>query len=157
MEYFTLARVIHVLAVIIWIGGVSMVTTVIIPSIKRLKNKEDKIDTFERLEGRFSFQAKIATVLTAISGFYMTYLIDGWSRFLELRFWWMHGMVLVWLIFTMILFVFEPLLLHRIFREYATKNPHKTFEIMHRAHWVLLIVSLLTTAGAVAGSYGWFF
>ncbi len=37
MEYFTLARIIHVLAVVLWIGGVAMVTTVIIPSIKKLK------------------------------------------------------------------------------------------------------------------------
>ena len=34
MEYFTLARVLHVLAVILWIGGVAMVTTVIIPAVK---------------------------------------------------------------------------------------------------------------------------
>ena len=31
-----------------------------------------------------------------------------------------------------------------------------TTEIMHRHNWVLLIISLITTAGAVAGSHGWF-
>ena len=41
MEYFTLARVIYVIAVILWIGGVAMVTTVIIPAIKKLKSKEE--------------------------------------------------------------------------------------------------------------------
>ena len=40
METFTLARVIHVIAVILWIGGVAMVTTVIIPAVKKLKSKE---------------------------------------------------------------------------------------------------------------------
>ena len=46
MEYLTLARVIHVLAIVLWIGGVSMVTTVLIPAIKRMKSKEEQIETF---------------------------------------------------------------------------------------------------------------
>ena len=58
---FTLARVLHIIAVLIWIGGVSMVTTVIIPTIKNLKSKEDQIKTFEQIEGRFAVQAKITT------------------------------------------------------------------------------------------------
>jgi len=33
MESYILARVIHVIAVILWIGGVAMVTTVIIPAV----------------------------------------------------------------------------------------------------------------------------
>ncbi|GAL77525.1 hypothetical protein JCM19274_5238 [Algibacter lectus] len=48
METFTLARVIHVIAVILWIGGVSMVTTVIIPAVKKLKSKEDQIKLLKR-------------------------------------------------------------------------------------------------------------
>ena len=157
MEYFTFARVIHVLAIVMWIGGVSMVTTVIIPAIKKLKNKEEQIETFERLEGRFSLQAKITTLLTAISGFYMMFELNAWSRLLDLTFWWMHAMILVWLIFTIVLFVLEPFFLHKLFRKYAQKDPGKAFRIMHRAHWVLLLLSLITIFGAVAGSHGWYF
>lgn len=157
METYAFARVIHVIAVILWIGGVAMVTTVIIPAVKRLKSKEDQIKTFEQIEGRFAIQAKITTLLTGISGFYMLYVLDAWDRYLDYKFWWIHAMTLVWILFTLILYVLEPLLLHRIFKEYAHKNPKKTFNIMHRAHWFLLILSLITTAGAVAGSHGWFF
>ena len=81
MEYFTLARVIHVLAVILWIGGVAMVTTVIIPAVKIMKAKEEQIETFEKIEGRFALQAKITTLITGLSGFYMLYAIDGWERY----------------------------------------------------------------------------
>lgn len=157
MEYFTFARVIHVLAVVMWIGGVSMVTTVIIPAVKNLKSKEEQIETFERLEGRFSLQAKITTLLTAISGFYMMYELNAWSRLLDLGFWWIHAMILVWLIFTIVLFVLEPFFLHKLFRKYAEKDPGKAFLIMHRAHWLLLLLSLITIFGAVAGSHGWYF
>ena len=157
METYALARVIHVLAVILWIGGVAMVTTVIIPSVKRLKSKEDQIQTFEQIEGRFALQAKITTLLTGLSGFYMLYVLDAWDRYLDSTYWWIHAMTLVWIIFTLILYVLEPLLLHRVFKTYAEKNPKKTFNIMHRAHWFLLVLSLITTAGAVAGSHGWYF
>ena len=157
MEYFTLARIIHVIAVILWIGGVSMVTTVLIPAIKKMKSKEERIATFEMIEGKFAIQAKITTLLTGLSGFYMLYALDGWNRYLDYKFWWIHAMTLVWILFTLILYVLEPLVLHKLFKKYANENPEKTFGIMHRLHWVLLIISLITTAGAVAGSHGWFF
>lgn len=157
MEYYVLARVIHVIAVIMWIGGVAMVTTVIIPAVKRMKSKDDQINTFEQIEGKFAIQAKITTLLTGLSGFYMIYAIDGWDRYLDLKFWWLHAMTLVWILFTLVLYVLEPLVLHRLFKTYAEKNPKKTFSIMHRVHWILLILSLITTAGVVAGSHGWFF
>ncbi|WP_196890419.1 hypothetical protein [Aureivirga marina] len=157
MHDLTLARIIHIVAVVVWIGGVYMVTTVIIPAIKRMKIKENKIDTFEKIEGRFSNHAKVATLLTAITGFYMIYKLNAWDRFESIRFWWMHAMVIIWLIFTLILFFLEPFLLHKIFKKFAQENPEKTFNIMHRAHWVLLILSIITIIGAIAGSHGWYF
>lgn len=157
MEYLTLARIIHVVAIIIWIGGVAMVTMVIIPAIQRMKSKEEQIETFETIEGRFAGIAKVATVLAALTGFYMLYALQGWNRLLMPEYWWIHGMILVWLAFTVVLFILEPLVLHRLFREYAAKNPARTFVIMHRFHWILLLLSILVTIGAVAGSHGLFF
>ena len=156
MEYFTLARVIHVIAVILWIGGVSMVTTVLIPAIKKMKSKEEQIESFESIEGKFALQAKVTTLLTGLSGFYMIYELNAWSRYLDYRFWWIHAMTLVWIIFSLILFMLEPLILHKAFKKHAKKNPERTFWVMYRLHWMLLIISLITTAGAVAGSHGWF-
>lgn len=156
MEYITLARVLHVLAVVLWIGGVSMVTTVIIPAVKRMKSKEEKIETFEKIEGRFALQAKITTLITGVTGFYMVYALDVWDRFLDVKFWWFHAMVLVWVLFTLVLYVLEPLILHKLFLKNAAKNPEKTFNFIQKFHWVLLIVSLLTIIGAVAGCHGLF-
>lgn len=151
------ARVIHVLAVIVWIGGVAMVTTVLIPAIRHLFSKDSQIKNFELLEGKFAKQAKILTLLTGLSGFYMLYAMDAWERYLDYRHWWLHGMTLVWVLFTLILFVLEPLILHRLFRKYAERNPERTFAFIQKAHWVLLLLSLITVAGAVAGGHGWFF
>ena len=157
MEDVTLARVIHIVAVVLWIGGVAMVTTVILPAVKKMKTKEDQLKTFEEIEGRFALQAKITTLLTGISGFYMLYKLDAWNRYLDYRFWWIHAMTLVWLLFTLILFVLEPFILHKLFKKYVAEKPAKAFHIVHRAHWILLLLSLLTIIGAVAGSHGWFF
>ena len=63
-------------------------------------------------------------------------------------------MVCVWLLFTVILFVAEPLVLDRWFHERATAAPDAAFAWLHRAHWLLLVISLITILGAVAGSQG---
>ncbi|MBL4668302.1 MAG: hypothetical protein JKY30_03460, partial [Flavobacteriales bacterium] len=89
------------------------------------------------------------------TGFYMMYELNAWDRYLDIRYWWVHGMTIMWFIFTLVLYVLEPLLLHKLFKKYVNKNPEKTFSIMHKAHWILLLLSLITTAGAVAGSHGW--
>ena len=42
MDDLALARALHVLAVVIWIGGVSMATTVAIPAVRRGDLGEDR-------------------------------------------------------------------------------------------------------------------
>lgn len=155
MKAYILARIVHVLAVVLWIGGVAMVTTTILPMIRKLRDPDVQIKTFENIEKRFQKQARITTLLTALSGFYMLYAMDAWHRYLNPHYWWIHLMTFVWLVFTLILFVFEPLFLHRIFRKYANTHPQKTFLFVYRAHVILLILSLVTIVGAVAGSHGW--
>lgn len=157
MEAITIARIIHVVGIVMWIGGFSMVTTVLIPAVKRMKSNEEQIDTFERIEGKFAIQAKVTTVLTGLSGFFMLHYMNAWERYLDYRFWWIHAMTLVWIIFTVILFILEPFVLHKLFRRYAEEKPGKTFDILHKAHWFLLIISLITIIGALAGSHGLYF
>jgi hypothetical protein len=69
----------------------------------------------------------------------------------------MHAMVGVWCLFAFILFVGEPLVLHRIFPTWARRDPERAFAVFHRVHVVLLVLSLVTVFGAVAGSHGWLF
>lgn len=156
MNDLALARVLHVLAVVLWIGGVAMVTTVIIPSVRRFKDPKDQVDFFENLEGRFAWQARVTTLITGLSGFYLMHKMDAWGRMASPAFWWIGAMMLVWLLFTLMLFVFEPLFLHRWFRERSKADPVGTMALIQRMHWFLLTISLITIAGAVAGSHGWF-
>ena len=122
MDSAILARSLHVLGVVLWIGGVAFVTTVL---------------------------------LVGATGFHLTAAWDLWDRFSNAGYWWMHAMVAVWALFTVMLFVAEPLFLHRWFLERARRDPEGTFRRIERMHWVLLTVSLVTVMGAVAGAHGW--
>ncbi|HVC51426.1 MAG TPA: hypothetical protein VND87_05345 [Stellaceae bacterium] len=154
MDDVVIARALHVLAVVIWIGGVAMVTTVMLPAIRCGDAGPNRLLVFEAIERRFVWHARIATVIVALTGFYMTERLGLWDRFRSAEFWWMHAMVCLWLLFSLVLFVIEPLVLHRWFHARATTAPDAAFTLLQRAHWVLLALSVITILGAVAGSQG---
>lgn len=78
MDDITIARAIHVLAVLLWIGSVAFVTLVVMPSIRAAHPPTDRLAAFHKLEGRFAAQAQM------------------WDRFADPQFWGMHAMVGLW-------------------------------------------------------------
>lgn len=155
MDDVAFARALHVLAVVIWIGGVSMVTMVALPAVRRGDLGIDPLRAFQAIERRFVWQARSAVIVVALSGLYMVDRLDLWNRFETVTFWWMHVMVCVWLLFAFILFIAEPFILHRHFHRWVTTQPDIAFAWLHRVHWVLLVLSFIAIFGAVAGSHGW--
>ncbi len=153
-EHLALARALHVFAIVMWIGGVAFVTTVLLPSVRGLKEPQERVAFFAAIEGRFAWQARATTLLAGATGFYLTWAWDLWERFTNPQFWWMHAMVAIWLLFTVMLFVAEPLFLHRWFIERARREPERVFRRIERMHWLLLTLSVATVIGAVAGSHG---
>ena len=153
MESWAIARVLHVAGVVLWIGGVAMVTTVLLPAIAA---RGAAFDLFEALEHRFARQSRWTTALVGVTGLYLVAALDLWARFLDARYWWMGAMVLVWAIFTLMLFVLEPLVLHRWLEARSKRDPEGTFRLVQWLHWLLLALSLVTVVGAVAGAHGGF-
>jgi uncharacterized membrane protein len=149
-----LIRALHVVAIVLWIGGVAFVTTVLLPAVRRIADPRDRVELFERIERRFAWQARVTTLLAGITGFALLSGLDGWRRYRMAEFWWIHAMTFVWVVFTLMLFVLEPLVLDRWFRARAARDPEGTFALIERMHWLLLTLSLLTALGAVAGSHG---
>jgi len=152
----TIARSLHVIAVVLWIGGVAFVTTVLLPAVRGFTTPEERVRFFEIVERRFSGQARFTTALAGLTGLYMVVRLDLWDRFLSVAYWWMHAMVAVWLLFTLMLFVAEPLFLHRWLLARARAQPESTFRLIERLHRVLLTLSLVTLLGAALGSHGVF-
>ena len=150
-----IARTVHVLAVVLWIGGLAVVTTTIFPSIRRNVPPRERLGAFVRFEGRFAPQARIWVLLAGVSGAYMVVVYGVAERFASLHYWWMNAMVAVWAIFAIMLFVLEPLLLHRKMKAaMASPEGERLFDRMERLHRLLLACAAITLLGAVAGSHG---
>ncbi|GAA4772383.1 hypothetical protein GCM10023219_19350 [Stakelama sediminis] len=152
IDDFTFARVLHVVSIVGWIGGVWFVTFVVMPAIARAEAPADRLHAFHKIEQGFSVQAKVWVLLAGASGFWMTWRGDMWWRFAESAYWWMSAMFFLWLVFFLMLFVAEPLFLHR--RMANSKTPERDFHLMVQAHRILSVIALATTTGAMAGAHG---
>lgn len=95
MDGIVAARALHVVVVVLWIGGVSLVTTVVLPAVRRGELGADGFAAFQSIERRFVWQARAAIIIVGASGFYMVARDNLWYRFREAEFWWMHAMVAV--------------------------------------------------------------
>jgi len=158
MNTLALLRAAHVLGVVIWIGGVFMVTAVLLPALRCGELGADQLRAFRSIEGRFVWIARACVLLVGASGLWLIEALDMWPRFALAGFWWMHLMLATWAVFALLLFVLEPLVLHRWFPAWATRDPQRALAFMQWAHVFLLLLTLVTVAASVAGAHGalWF-
>lgn len=154
MDGLALARVLHVLGIVVWIGGVAIITAIVLPLARAQADPQAGVKLFESVERRFAWIARAMVLIVGGSGLYMIWAYDLWQRFADARFWWMHAMVAVWAIFAAMLFVAEPLA-HRRMAEKLARAPGPVLRRMMIVHWLLLIASAVTIAGAVAGAHGY--
>ena len=150
-DVFVLARVLHIIGVVLWIGGVAFLALVVVPALRSLPEPEKNFKIFAAVEGRFKGQAKIITLITGLSGFFMLFWLDAWDRYLDMSFWWVHLMTFIWFFFTLVLFVIEPILIKRNVHEKAMSNPAATFKFVNRMLMVLTTLSMLAILGAIVG------
>ena len=154
MNDVTIARAIHVVAILHWIGGVAFVTTVVLPAVSAMTEPSGGFQLFEAVERRFSAQVKISVPLVGLSGAYMAERLDSWSRFVAPEGWWLTAMVVVWLVFMAILFVIEPFMLRERFRQRALADPTGIIRLLLGAHRALLAAAAVTVGAAVLGAHG---
>jgi uncharacterized membrane protein len=152
-EWLAVARAVHVLAIVHWIGGLLFVTFVVLPGLLKVEASR-RAALFEQLEGRFALQARVSTLLAGASGLYLLHGLTLWPALLDPRFWWLGAMIVLWLVFIVMLFVAEPLFLHAWFEKRAKRDPDGTFRIALWSHRVLSLATIITVLGAVAGVHG---
>jgi uncharacterized membrane protein len=150
-----IARALHVLGVVHWIGGLAAVTTIVLPQARRIPETNAAIAIFETFERRFAPQARISVAIVGISGLYMAWRMAAWSRFESASFWWLAMMAALWVLFALMLFVFEPLGLDRMFRSYALRDKDRAFAVATWLHGAALLVATLTIAAGVLGAHGY--
>ncbi|MFZ1682227.1 MAG: hypothetical protein WAT70_14495 [Rhizobiaceae bacterium] len=154
MDWITVLRALHVVSVVHWIGGVAFVTLVVLPAVGRTETADRRIALFEAVENGFAAQARWSVTLAGATGLAMTHLLGAWDRFLSPAFWWMHLMLALWVVFSIVLFVAEPLFLHDWFRRRAAHDADGTFRLVRRFHLLLLTLSAVAVAGGVLGAHG---
>jgi uncharacterized membrane protein len=151
-----LARALHVLFVVHWIGGVGFVTLVALPLARASSDARQGWAVFEAIENRFAAQVRWSIPLAGVTGLWMVWRMELWPRFADASFWWMDAMVLVWAFFMAAVFVIEPLAHPRIAAD-ASRDPAGLLRRLQRAHLALLAAAAVTIVGAVAGARGGLF
>lgn len=154
IDGLTLARAIHVLALVHWIGGVAVVTTIILPQARALPDAKLALEAFESFERRFAAQVRVSILLVGLSGLYMLTKLEAWDRFRYAAFWWLDLMVVVWAAFAVMVFVLEPLVLHRRFHAFALHDRERAFATAIRFHATALAISAVAILAGVLGAHG---
>jgi uncharacterized membrane protein len=155
VDDLALARVLHVLAVVHWIGGVAAVTMIVLPKARGEPDPDRAIAVFGYFERRFAPQARISVAIAGLSGGYMLWRISAWSRFELASFWWLHLMVVLWMLFALMLFVLEPLGIDRRFEAYVRRDQQRALALAFRAHAIALLIAVLTIGAGVLGTHGY--
>lgn len=155
IDWPTLVRSVHVLAIVHWIGGLVFTTFVILPSLIEMEPSR-RLPLFDALERRFAAQARVSTLLAGLSGFYLFYSFGHWDRITDPHYWWIGAMIGLWAIFTVMLFIAEPLFLHAWFEARAKRDPDGAFRVALRGHRVLSLLAVVTVLGAAGGAHGLF-
>ena len=151
-----LARALHVLFVVHWIGGVAFVTLVALPLARSKGEAQAGWALFESIESRFAAQVRWSIPLAGATGLWMAWRLDLWAQFADPGFWWLGAMVFVWALFMLMVFVVEPRA-HKRLAARAARDPAGVLRRLFRAHIVLLSAAAVTILGAVAGAHGGFF
>lgn len=157
---FLAMHVVHILAVILWIGGLAFVTGIVLPMAIKTPDHLQKVLTFQRVEHRFAPLAKYYNIITGISGFAMVWM-NGWQGlyFTSTR----AGVALtfmtgVWVFWFVMLVGLEPIvirkMLERMAREGATMDIDGIFRKVKKLHWVMVAVSLAAVAAGAVLAHG---
>lgn len=155
---FTLLHIIHLLTVIIWIGGLVFVTSIVLPMAIRTPDALQKVLMFQRIEHRFAPLAKVYNIITGVTGFAMMFLM-GWQGALFTR----SGipltfMLLIWVFWFVMLFGLEPIIIKKMLENMLKKGEQmdieSVFTKMNRLHWVMVVISLAASAAGVLVAHG---
>ncbi|MEW6409968.1 MAG: hypothetical protein AB1488_07630 [Nitrospirota bacterium] len=139
--------IIHLLSVVLWIGGVGFATMVVFPAIQRIENPIAKVQVFLGVEQRFSKLAKIYVIIAGITGLMLFFRRGGLETFVGIYHLMLAFKVIVWLTFFILLFGAEKHLMKILVSQQTA--PEKAFRRLSIFHWFMLILSGVAIAFGV--------
>lgn len=137
----------HVLAVVIWIGGVAFVTAIVFPVLGRMEDSMAKVSFFMGFEKRFQFLAKILVIIAGATGILLFFERGGLRSLTNTEALLLGYKFSVWLLYFALLFGAEKRLMATLIS--PTTPVEKAFKRMTLFHWVVLILSLLAIISGI--------
>jgi uncharacterized membrane protein len=137
----------HVLAIVIWIGGVAFVTAIIFPTLAGMEDSMAKVSFFMGFERRFQFLAKICVIVAGGSGILLFWQRGGFSSLSGDEAFLLGYKFLIWLIFAVLLFGAEKRLMGSLVSEQTA--PQNALRRLAVFHWVVLILSLIAIVAGI--------
>lgn len=137
------ALIIHIVSIVIWIGGVAFVTMIVFPMIQRTQSSFEQVMTFQGIEHRFSRIAQVTVLLAGASGLYLIY-----EKGLSPGIW---VMIFIWSLYASLLFFLEKILFKKLFST-PTGEQLDTKQIFFRLqvfHWIILVLSFSAIAAGI--------
>ena len=150
---FPLLITIHVLGVVLWIGGVAFVTLIVFPLIIKMEGSLEQVLFFQRVEHQFAKIAKLCVLIVGLTGAWLLYLTGQWKQLFTLQGIGPTAMLFVWSFYVLVLF-FERRLFQLIFSNQGQQDMKKVFYKLTVFHWVVLGLSLLATGIGVWTGHG---
>ncbi len=131
----------HVLSIVIWIGGVVFVTAIVFPTLGGMEDSMAKVSFFMGFERRFQSLAKICVIIAGGSGILMFWQRGAFSFLTAEEAVLLGYKFFVWLVFAVLLFGAEQRLMGLLVSQQAA--PERAFRRLAIFHWVVLIFSLI--------------
>ncbi|MFQ6079971.1 MAG: hypothetical protein ACE5NJ_12690, partial [Thermodesulfobacteriota bacterium] len=137
----------HILSIVIWIGGVAFVTAIVLPTLAGMEDSMAKVTFFMGFERRFQFLAKVCVIIVGASGGLMFWQRGAFSTLSREETFLLGYKFLVWLLFTVLLFGAEKRLLGALVS--GNTPPETAFRRLSIFHWVVLVLSLIAIVAAI--------
>lgn len=144
----TVLLIIHVIGVIIWIGGVAFVTTVIFPMMYRTEGSLEKALLFQRVEHRFAGMVRWLIVMVGATGFWILADQYGFGILFQARGLGILIMIVAWSFYAGVL-LSERKIFARIFADPERIDMDRALKIINAMHWFLLTISFTAVAAGV--------
>jgi len=93
---FLLMHIVHILTVILWIGGLAFVTGIVLPMVIKTPDALQKVLTFQRIEHRFAPLAKAYNIVVGITVFIMVWQTGWYELYFTKDGWALTFMTAVW-------------------------------------------------------------
>lgn len=148
-----LLTAIHVIGVVIWIGGVCFVTVIVFPMIMRMEGSLEKVLFFQGVEHRFAKIVKWVVGIVGLTGLWLLSLTGEWRLLFTMQGIGPTIMLIVWLLYVLIL-LFEAKLFKVIFKGDAQQDTGKVFFRLTVFHWFILAASFLAVGVGVWAAHG---